>query len=131
MPRGAADDPVGAGGIGKTRLAVELGHRLSDEFADGRWLAELGAFADPALVPVAVASTLGLELVESSLTPVQVAAALREKRLLLVLDTCEHVLDAAAGLAEALCGRRRGSTCWRPAASPWRRKANMSTACRR
>ena len=93
---------VGAGGIGKTRLAVELGHRLSDEFADGRWLAELGAFADPALVPVAVASTLGLELVESSLTPVQVAAALREKRLLLVLDTCEHVLDAAAGLAEAL-----------------------------
>jgi predicted ATPase/DNA-binding winged helix-turn-helix (wHTH) protein len=93
---------VGAGGIGKTRLAVELGQRVLAAFPDGVWLCELGALTDPQLVPLAVTSTLGLELATAALSPERVAAALRDKRLLLILDTCEHVLDAAARLAEAL-----------------------------
>jgi predicted ATPase/DNA-binding winged helix-turn-helix (wHTH) protein len=93
---------TGAGGIGKTRLALAVARRLLSQFADGVWFAELAPLADPGLIPVAVAATVGLELTAGAVSPERVASALRGKQLLLVLDNCEHVIDAAAGMAETL-----------------------------
>jgi predicted ATPase/DNA-binding winged helix-turn-helix (wHTH) protein len=91
---------VGAGGIGKTRLAIDLARRLSPTFDDGVWVAELAPFSDPGLVLSTVASALGLG--DASASAERLAGALGTKSVLLVLDNCEHVIDAAAGLAEAL-----------------------------
>jgi predicted ATPase/DNA-binding winged helix-turn-helix (wHTH) protein len=93
---------TGAGGIGKTRLALTVAHRLLPQFADGVWVVELAPLADPALVPAAVAAALGLEFPASAVSAEHVANALSGKELLLVLDNCEHVIDAAARMAEAL-----------------------------
>ena len=93
---------TGAGGIGKTRLALEVARRLLPDFADGVWLAELAPLSDVDLVSDAVAAALGLKFAGGSVSPERVAKALGSKRLLLVLDNCEHVIDAAARLAEAL-----------------------------
>jgi predicted ATPase len=90
---------VGAGGIGKSRLSVELGRRLLSKFADGVWLVELGLLSDPELVLSAVATALGVAGDPDS--PERLAAALASKHLLLVLDNCEHVIDAAARIAKA------------------------------
>jgi predicted ATPase/DNA-binding winged helix-turn-helix (wHTH) protein len=90
---------VGAGGIGKTRLAIELARHLEPGF-DGVWIAELGSLSDPALAAGAVASALGLG--DGPISPTGLAAALGSRRLLLVLDNCEHVIDAAANIAETL-----------------------------
>jgi predicted ATPase/DNA-binding winged helix-turn-helix (wHTH) protein len=92
----------GAGGIGKTRLSLEAGRRLLPRFAGGVWVAELGPLADEELVPVTVASALGLTLASGALSPERVAAALGTRQALVVLDNCEHVIDAAARMAEAL-----------------------------
>jgi predicted ATPase/DNA-binding winged helix-turn-helix (wHTH) protein len=93
---------TGAGGIGKTCLALAVARRLLSQFADGVWFAELAPLTDPGLVPVAVAATVGFELAAGAVSPERVASALRGKQLLLVLDNCEHVLDATTGMAEAL-----------------------------
>jgi predicted ATPase/DNA-binding winged helix-turn-helix (wHTH) protein len=93
---------VGAGGIGKTRLGLDIAGHLVDTFADGVWVAELGLVTDPDLVPVTVATALKLDIAGSDVTPERVAAALGAKQLLLVLDNCEHLIDAAATMAEAL-----------------------------
>jgi len=93
---------TGAGGIGKTRLALAAARRLLPEFADGVWVAELAPLADPDLVPVAVATAVGLVLAAGTVSPERVANALSGKELLLVLDNCEHVIDASAVMAEAL-----------------------------
>jgi predicted ATPase len=91
---------TGAGGIGKTRLALAAASRLLPQFADGVWVAELAPLADPALVPAAIAAALGLEFPASAVSAEPVANALSGKELLLVLDNCEHVIDAAARMAE-------------------------------
>src|SRR6202162_3714828 len=93
---------TGAGGIGKTRLGFEAARHLLPRFADGVWAIELAPLSDPELVPVAVASALGLELASGVASPLSVANALRAKQLMLVLDNCEHVVEAAARMAEAL-----------------------------
>jgi predicted ATPase len=93
---------VGAGGMGKTRLGLAVARRLRPNFADGAWVAELGPLSDPELVPVTIAAAIGLELAGGTVTPERVASALGAKPLLLVLDNCEHVIDAAASMAEAL-----------------------------
>src|SRR5258706_7967268 len=93
---------TGTGGIGKTRLSLEVARRVLPRFADGGWAIELAPLSDPELVPVAVATALGLELASGTASPVAVATALRSKQLMLVLDNCEHVADAAARRAEAL-----------------------------
>jgi predicted ATPase/transcriptional regulator with XRE-family HTH domain len=103
---------TGAGGVGKTRLAVEAAHALGEPaagasasegaFPDGVWLAELGGLADPDLVPQAVATAVGVELDPDTPPPDALADALESRRLLVVLDNCEHVVEACAALAEAL-----------------------------
>jgi predicted ATPase/DNA-binding winged helix-turn-helix (wHTH) protein len=93
---------TGTGGIGKTRLGFEVARHQLSTFPDGVWSAELASLSDPDLVPVTVATALGLELASGTASPQSVASALRSKQLLLVLDNCEHVVDAAARMADAL-----------------------------
>src|SRR3984893_5581562 len=93
---------TGPGGIGKTRLGSEVAHRLLPNFVHGVWAIELAPLSDPELVPVAVATALGLELTSGTASPLSVARALRSKQLMLVLDNCEHVVEAVAQMAEAL-----------------------------
>jgi predicted ATPase/DNA-binding winged helix-turn-helix (wHTH) protein len=93
---------TGPGGIGKTRLGLEAGRELLHRFAGGVWVAELGPLADAELVPVTVAAALGLTLASGASSPERVAAALGTRQALIVLDNCEHVIDAAARMAEAL-----------------------------
>ena len=93
---------TGVGGVGKTRLAIEVANQLADEFPDGVWLFELAAVNDPATVPDAVAAVLGItQQIGMSLTE-SVATALEGRVRLLMFDNCEHVLDAAADLIEAI-----------------------------
>jgi predicted ATPase len=93
---------TGVGGVGKTRLAVEVAARLADEFPDGVWFFELAAVSDPAAVPDAVAAVLGIIQQPGKSIAESVAAALEGRLRLLVFDNCEHVLDAAADLIEAI-----------------------------
>jgi predicted ATPase/DNA-binding winged helix-turn-helix (wHTH) protein len=93
---------AGTGGIGKTCLGFEAARHLLVGFADGVWAAELAPLSDPELVPITVATALGVELTSGTTSPQSVANALRSKQLMLVLDNCEHVIDAAARMAEAL-----------------------------
>src|SRR5438132_3559683 len=93
---------TGGGGVGKTRLALAAARQLLPRFADGAWLAELAPLADADLVPVAVAAALGLSLGAGPATTERVAAALGAKHLLLVIDNCEHVIEVAAAMAEAV-----------------------------
>jgi predicted ATPase/DNA-binding winged helix-turn-helix (wHTH) protein len=93
---------IGEGGIGKTRLGLEVARQLISEFVDGVWVAELAPLSDPGLVSVTVATSLQLELPGGEVSPEWVANMLGARRLLLVLDNCEHVISAAAGMAEAL-----------------------------
>jgi predicted ATPase len=98
---------TGPGGIGKTSLAIKALRYLLPDFEDGGWIVELASLSDPGLVPSTVASTLGLKLA-GEITAESVARAVGGKHLLLVLDNCEHVIDAAANLAESftrLCPR--------------------------
>ena len=93
---------TGAGGVGKTRLAVEVAAELVSEFPDGVWLVELASVVDPDAVPGVVASVLGI--VPRSGPPVtdSISQALSGRRLMIVLDNCEHVLDTSAELVEMI-----------------------------
>ncbi len=91
---------TGPGGSGKTRLAGEVAGRVAGRFADGVWLAELAAVADPALVAAAVAAALGVRDLPGVPAAEALGQMLARQQLLLVLDNCEHLL---AGVAQ-LCG---------------------------
>jgi predicted ATPase/DNA-binding SARP family transcriptional activator len=93
---------TGPGGVGKTRLAIQAGVELREEYPDGVWFVDLAGLAEPALVTQAVAQVLGIrEEMGRPLTDV-LLDAVGPRRLLLILDNCEHLLDAAARLAEWL-----------------------------
>ena len=93
---------TGSGGVGKTRLAIQVARELLPGYPDGAWLVELAPLADPALVPQAVVTVLGVR--DESGRPLLTVLAdyLRGKALLLILDNCEHVIDACAQLAGQL-----------------------------
>lgn len=88
---------VGAGGVGKTTLAVAVGHDLAEAFAGAVVFVDLGALGDPTLTAATIASLLGLSVQSGDAAPALVAY-LRDKRVLLILDTCEHLVEAAAAL---------------------------------
>ena len=99
---------TGPGGIGKTVLAVKVARDLLADFEDGAWLVELASLSDPALAPSAAASALELKLGGERVTAESLARAVGDRHLLLVLDNCEHLIDAVADLAETvmrLCPR--------------------------
>jgi predicted ATPase len=89
---------AGPGGSGKTRLAGVVAGRVAGRFADGVWLVELAPVRDPALVPLAVAAALGVREQPGVPAAEAVARVLARLQVLLVLDNCEHVIGAAAGL---------------------------------
>jgi non-specific serine/threonine protein kinase len=93
---------TGTGGCGKTRLALRAASDLVDDYADGVWLAELAPLADPALIPQTVAAALGVREVSGESIETTLVNYLRHKQLLLVVDNCEHVVDAAARLIDTL-----------------------------
>jgi predicted ATPase/class 3 adenylate cyclase len=93
---------TGSGGCGKTRLALQVAADSLEAFADGAWLVELAPLSDPALVAQAVATVLGLKEEPGKPIMQTLAVHLEDKRLLLLLDNCEHLLDGCAKLADAL-----------------------------
>ncbi len=93
---------TGPGGCGKTRLALEAATRLQVDFPDGVWWIELAPLADPALVAQTVAFTLGLREDPNRPLAKVLADSLRPKKALLLLDNCEHLIDACAGLSDTL-----------------------------
>ena len=93
---------VGAGGIGKTRLAQALVAEIAGDFPDGAWLVELASLADPALVASAVARVAGITLSAERPAVEAVVSVLRSQRMLLALDNCEHLLDGVVDLVDAL-----------------------------
>jgi predicted ATPase len=89
---------VGPGGIGKTSVAVATGERLADSYEDGVWFVDLTTISDPQLLPAAVSSTIRLDNFAED--PSDSLVTLRNnKRMLLVLDNCEHIIEASAALA--------------------------------
>jgi predicted ATPase/DNA-binding XRE family transcriptional regulator len=93
---------VGAGGIGKSRLSLQAGFAVLNDFPNGIWLVELAPLSDPALVPQVIATTLGL-IEQSSRSPLNILRDfLQSKRTLLIIDNCEHLIQACAQLAETL-----------------------------
>src|SRR6202012_2972564 len=91
---------TGAGGAGKTRLAIELAGQLAGEFGDGVWYVDLAPITDPELVPVTVARALGLPDQPGRSTMDILTRFLADRQMLVVLDNCEHLLDASAALTD-------------------------------
>jgi len=93
---------AGAGGSGKTRLAVEVARGELESYADGVWLVEFAALTNPELLVITTASALGLRETQGIPIADQLLSYLANRRLLLLFDNCEHVIDACAHLAEML-----------------------------
>src|SRR5712671_5773957 len=101
LPRERLLTIVGPGGIGKTTVALAVAERMIADYEHGVWLVDLAPLGDPRLVPSTVATVLGLEVRTENPLP-GLIAALRDRRMLLLLDNCEHVIDTAASLAAAV-----------------------------
>jgi predicted ATPase len=93
---------TGAGGCGKTRLALRVGEELAQAYAHGVWLVELAPFADAELVVKTVAATFDLREGDSGALLAALAEHVRPRQMLLILDNCEHLVEAAAHVAAAL-----------------------------
>jgi predicted ATPase/class 3 adenylate cyclase/DNA-binding CsgD family transcriptional regulator len=101
---------TGAGGVGKTRLAIQVAAAMAPEFSDGVWYVDLAPITDPELVPVTVARALGLPDQPGRSTMDTLTRFLADRQMLVVLDNCEHLLDASAALVNALLGAAAGLT---------------------
>jgi class 3 adenylate cyclase len=101
---------TGAGGVGKTRLAVQIAAQMACEFGDGVWYVDLAPITDPDLVPIAVARALELPDQPGRSTMDTLTRFVADRRMLVVLDNCEHLLDACADLVVALLGAAAGLT---------------------
>jgi predicted ATPase/DNA-binding winged helix-turn-helix (wHTH) protein len=93
---------TGPGGVGKSRLAVDAGWTCVDRFANGVWLVELASLGDGALVPSAIITALGIATAASADPMVALARQLGDAKLMIVLDNCEHLVDAVASTLESL-----------------------------
>ncbi len=92
---------VGPGGVGKTTVAIAVGHQLVEAFHGAVLFVDLGMLSDPRLVTTAVASMLGLSVQSDDVRP-SLMGYLRDRRILLILDTCEHLVEVVAALAESI-----------------------------
>ncbi|MBV9495241.1 MAG: AAA family ATPase, partial [Acidobacteria bacterium] len=93
---------TGAGGSGKTRLALELAHRVEKDFEDGVVWVELASIDDPDLISQQILDALGLREVAAADTTAVVVERLRDRDVLVVFDNCEHLVDACAAIAETI-----------------------------
>jgi predicted ATPase/class 3 adenylate cyclase/DNA-binding CsgD family transcriptional regulator len=93
---------TGAGGVGKTRLAVEVAAAVAESYGDGTWYVDLAPLTDPELLPITVARTLGLPDQPGRAPQTALLQFVGNRHMLVVLDNCEHLLDASAALTEAL-----------------------------
>jgi predicted ATPase/class 3 adenylate cyclase len=98
----------GSGGVGKTRLALQAGADLLDRYPDGVWFADLAPVSDQALVASVVASVIGMTQRADQRVDKAIPNWLKRKRLLLILDNCEHVIGAAASLADGILAAAPG-----------------------
>ncbi len=96
---------VGAGGIGKSRLAQAVAHAQAERWSDGAWMVELASLSDPDFVAHTVAHALGIAMAGKAAPLDELAAALMPRTMLLVLDNCEHLLEAVATLVQAVMQR--------------------------
>src|ERR1700733_6979599 len=108
VPSARAVTLCGPGGIGKTRLALRVLAELADDFPDGVWFIELGELRQPDLVVSRVASVIGVDEEPGRPLLDTLADALRPRRLLLALDTCEHLIDSCARLCHRLLASSPG-----------------------
>ena len=93
---------TGSGGVGKTRLSIQVASELLDGYPNGVWIAELASITDPALVAKTLCAALGLEI-HRNMSPVEILTSyLHSKKLLMVVDNCEHLIYACAQLCETL-----------------------------
>lgn len=93
---------TGSGGVGKTRLALELANGLGGKYQDGIWLIELASISDPELVPQTIASSLGISLSREDAPFHALSKYLKPKDILLIFDNCEHIVPTMAKLAEEI-----------------------------
>jgi predicted ATPase len=93
---------IGPGGTGKTRLSIQAASEMLDHYPDGLWLVELAPILDPLLVPRTTAIAIGLRAEQQRPVIDMLCDALREKKMLLILDNCEHLVDACAHLADRI-----------------------------
>src|SRR5271163_3653113 len=101
---------TGAGGAGKTRLAIQLAAQLTGEFIDGVWYVDLAPITDPEVVPITVARALGLPDQPGRSTMDTLTRFVADHQMLIVLDNCEHLLDASAALVNVLLAAAAGLT---------------------
>ncbi len=92
----------GSGGVGKTRLALQVGADALDHYPDGVWLVDFAPITDPELVSSVIAKVVGMSQVEGHRVDESIPQWLKRKKLLLILDNCEHLLETVAALAEAI-----------------------------
>jgi len=93
---------LGMGGLGKTRLALQIGADVLEKYPDGVWFVDLAPIRDPSLVPNAAAQALGVREEPGKTLTQTLCAHLRERKLLIILDNCEHLVSACARLVDAL-----------------------------
>ena len=123
---------TGPGGIGKSVLALEVARDLRSGLQGDAWLVELVSLSDPALVPTTVAAVLGLKVGGSEVSAQSVARVIDGRKLLLVLDNCEHLVDAAAERSrKPSCGCVRAPQSSPPAGRRCGSTASAPGACRR
>jgi predicted ATPase len=121
---------VGPGGVGKTTLAVAVGHELLTAFDRAVLFVDLGMLTDPKLLVTNLAAMLGLSVQSEDALP-GIVTHLREKRLLLILDTCEHLIGRRQVWRLAFSRRHRACISWPQVARPCGWKASRSTSSRR
>ena len=95
---------TGAGGAGKTRLAIEVAGEMTDQFADGIWYVDLAPITHPGVVPLTVARALGLPDQPGSSITETLLRFVRDRQMLFVLDNCEHLLEASAAVVNDILG---------------------------
>ena len=122
---------TGPGGVGKTRLAIEVAERVAGDFADGAVFVDLAPLRDPGLVLGAIAQRLGVDERDATPLPDLLAVSLRGRRLLVLLDNFEHLLAGPGRRARPAGGVPASWSCWSPAGWPCTSGAGATTRSRR